>query len=52
MENMSNEELLKQFEIVASQLALAINDHQPRKEKQYEKQLLQLETEILKRMER
>ena len=52
MENLTNKELLKQFEIVASQLALAINDHQPRKEKQYEKQLLQLETEILKRMER
>ena len=51
MENMSNKELLKQFEIIASQLALAINDHQPRKEKQYEKELMKLEAEILKRME-
>ena len=48
---MTNKELLKQFEIVASQLALAINDHQPRKEKRYERELLQLEVEILKRME-
>ena len=52
MENMSNKELLKQFEIIAGQLALAESFNQPRKEKQYEKQLLQLEAEVLKRMER
>lgn len=47
-----NKELLKQFEIIAGQLALAESFNQPRKEKQYEKELLKLETEILKRMER
>lgn len=49
-ENMENKELLEQFEIVAGQLALAESFHQPRKEKQYEKKLLELEAEILKRM--
>jgi hypothetical protein len=47
---MENKELLEQFEIVAGQLALAESFHQPRKEKQYEKKLLELEAEILKRM--
>jgi len=52
MENLTNKELLKQFEIIAGQLALAESFNQPRKEKQYEKELLKLEAEILKRMER
>lgn len=52
METMTNKELLEQFEIIAGQLALAESFHQPRKEKQYEKQLIKLEEEILKRMGR
>ena len=52
MEAMTNKELLKKYEIIAGQLALAENSNQPRKEKKYGKQLLQLEAEILKRMER
>lgn len=52
MENMSNKELVERCSIIAGQLALANNWHEPRKEKKYEKELLKLEAEILKRMER
>lgn len=52
MENMTNQQLIEKLVVIAGQLALAESFNQPRKEKQYEKQLLQLETEILKRMER
>lgn len=47
---MSNEKLLEKFLVIAGQLALAENYHQPRKEKHYEKELLKLEEEILRRM--
>ena len=50
MEDMSNEKLLEKFLVIAGQLALAENYHQPRKEKHYEKELLKLEEEILRRM--
>ena len=52
MENMTNQQLIEKLVVIAGQLALAESFHQPRKEKQYEKQLLQLEAEVLKRMER
>lgn len=51
MENMTNQQLIEKLVVIAGQLALAESFHQPRKEKQYEKQLLQLEAEVLKRME-
>ena len=50
METMTNQELLEKYSVIAGQLALAESFHQPRKEKQYEKKLLELEAEILKRM--
>ena len=50
MQNMNNRELVEKLEVVAGQLALAENFHQPRKEKQFEKELLELESEVLKRM--
>ena len=52
MENLTNKQLVEKLDMIAGQLALAESFKQPRKEKQYEKQLLQLEAEILKRMER
>jgi hypothetical protein len=52
MDTMTNKELVEKFAIIAGQQALAINYHEPRKEKRYENELLKLEEEILKRMER
>jgi hypothetical protein len=52
METMTNKQLVEKLEMIAGQLALAESFHQPRKGKQYEKELLKLEAEILKRMER
>lgn len=51
METMTNKQLVERLEMIAGQLALAENYHQPRKEKQYERELLKLEAEVLKRME-
>ena len=51
MKTMTNQQLLEKLEMIAGQLALAESFKQPRKEKQYEKQLLQLEAEVLRRME-
>ena len=51
MENLTNKQLVEKLEMIAGQLALAESFEQPRKEKQYEKQLLQIEAEILKWME-
>ncbi len=51
MEKMTNKQLLEKLEMTAGQLALAESFHQPRKEKQYERELLKLEAEVLKRME-
>lgn len=48
---MTNKELVEKLEMIAGQLALAESFKQPRKEKQYEKELLKLEAEILRRME-
>ena len=52
MENMTNKQLVENLEMIAGQLALAESFKQPRKEKQYERELLKLEAEVLKRMER
>lgn len=51
METMTNKQLLEKLAMIAGQLALAESFHQPRKEKQYERELLKLEAEVLKRME-
>lgn len=50
MENLSNQELVEKLEMIAGQLALAESFKQLRKEKRYEKELLELEAEVLKRM--
>lgn len=52
MKNMSNKELVERYSVISGQLALANNWHEPRKEKRYEKELLKLEAEILRRMEK
>lgn len=51
MEKLTNKQIVEKLEIIAGQLALAESFKQTRKEKQYEKELLKLESEILKRME-
>lgn len=51
METMTNKELIERHAIIAGQLALANNFHEPRKEKRYEKELLKIEKELLKRLE-
>ena len=50
--SLSNQQLLEKYCIVAGQSALAQSFHQPRKEKQYDRELLKLEAELLKRMEK
>ena len=47
---LSNAELLEKYSIIVAQQAIAAHDHQPRKEKQYEKEMLKLEKLILERM--
>lgn len=51
MSDMTNQKLLEKYSMIAGQLALAESFKQPRKEKKYERELLKLEVEILKRME-
>ena len=52
MENLNNRQLVEKLEMIAGQLALAESFKQPLKEKRYEKELLELEAEVLRRMER
>lgn len=50
--DLTNEELLEKYSVVVAQQAIAAHDHQPRKEKQYEREMLKLEKLILERMGR
>lgn len=47
---MTNKELIEKHAIIAGQLALANNFHEPRKEKHYEKELIKIEHELLERL--
>jgi hypothetical protein len=52
MANAEYKKMLERLEILAGQMALAESFNQPRKEKQYERELLKLESEILEIMEK
>lgn len=49
---MTNKELVEKLEMIAGQLALAENFHQPRKEKQYEKRVVGVRSGNFKTNER
>lgn len=51
MKDMTNQQLIEKYAMIAGQLALAESFHQPRNEKRFERELLKLEEEVLRRMQ-